>query len=116
MTAVPLVGGSSVTSIRISVDLPAPFGPSSPKISPSSTVKLIPFTAVNSPNFLTILRTSIAFIKSRRPEGPHYDLLQGRHYDSQCRPSGRPLLNGHQHVSRHADGQAAILVVHAKPH
>ena len=29
--------------MRMSVDLPAPFGPSRPKISPSSTVKLTPF-------------------------------------------------------------------------
>ena len=52
--AVPEVGGSSVTSMRISVDFPAPFGPSRPKISPSSTLKLMPFTAVKSPNFLAI--------------------------------------------------------------
>ena len=36
-SAVPAVGGSSVVSMRMSVDLPAPFGPSRPKISPSST-------------------------------------------------------------------------------
>jgi hypothetical protein len=30
-------------------------------------------TAVKSPNFLTMLRTSMAFINSRRPEGLHYD-------------------------------------------
>jgi hypothetical protein len=53
-TAVPEVGGSSVTIIRMSVDLPAPFGPSNPKISPLSTEKLIPLTAVKSPNFLTM--------------------------------------------------------------
>ena len=33
--AVPEVGEQSVVSMRMSVDLPAPFGPSSPKISPS---------------------------------------------------------------------------------
>ncbi len=32
--AMPEVGGTSVVSIRISVDLPAPFGPSRPKTSP----------------------------------------------------------------------------------
>ena len=60
--AVPDVGGSSVTSMRIRVDLPAPFGPSSPKISPSSTPKVMPLTAVKSPNFLTMWRTSMALI------------------------------------------------------
>ncbi len=39
-TAVPLVGGTSVVNMRISVLLPAPFGPSRPKISPPVTVKL----------------------------------------------------------------------------
>ena len=63
-SAVPAVGGSSVVSMRISVDLPAPFGPSSPKISPSSTAKLMPLTAMKSPNFLTICRTSMAFMRS----------------------------------------------------
>ena len=52
--SVPLVGGRSVTIMRISVDFPAPFGPSRPKISPSLTSKLMPLTAVKSPNFLTI--------------------------------------------------------------
>jgi hypothetical protein len=67
ITAVPDVGGSSVTIIRISVDLPAPFGPSRPKISPSSTAKLMPLTAVKSPNVLTMFRTSIAFIRKWCP-------------------------------------------------
>jgi hypothetical protein len=60
MVAVPDDGGSSVVNIRMSVDFPAPFGPRRPKISPSSTPKLMPLTAVNSPNRLTMLRTSIA--------------------------------------------------------
>ena len=32
--AVPEVGGTSVVNMRMRVDLPAPFGPSRPKISP----------------------------------------------------------------------------------
>ena len=52
--AVPLVGGRSVTSMRISVDFPAPFGPSRPKTSPWATLNEIPLTAVKSPNFLTM--------------------------------------------------------------
>src|SRR5213079_383620 len=73
ISAVPAVGCSSVTSMRISVDLPAPLGPSRPKISPSSTAKLMPSTAVKSPNFLRMLRTSIAFIGSSGPAeaGPY---------------------------------------------
>ena len=64
--AVPEVGVNSVVSMRINVDLPAPFGPRRPKISPSSTANVIPFTAVKSPNFLTIFRTSMAAIESRQ--------------------------------------------------
>jgi hypothetical protein len=60
MIAVPAVGGRRVVNIRISVDFPAPFGPSRPKTSPASTSKVTPSTAVKSPNFLTMLRTSMA--------------------------------------------------------
>src|SRR5437762_13819489 len=60
MLALPEVGGISVVSMRMRVDLPAPFGPRSAKISPCSTSKDTPSTAVKSPNFLTMLRTSIS--------------------------------------------------------
>ena len=43
--AVPDVGSSTPVSIEIVVVLPAPFGPSRPKTSPSSTAKLMPSTA-----------------------------------------------------------------------
>src|SRR6478672_2452262 len=76
--------------MRISVDLPAPFGPRRPKISPSSTAKLIPLTATNSPNFLTICRTSMAFM-----------------------PGPRSLDRQH-HVRRHAQGEPAVRVVDAE--
>src|SRR5579872_7033397 len=85
--AVPDVGGSSVTSIRMSVDLPAPFGPSRPKISPSSTANEMPFTAVNAPNCLTMLRTSIP---------------------------GMTLWGRQQNVRRHPHREAAVAVVHAQ--
>src|SRR6185437_3574764 len=45
MMAVPEVISSRVVIIRISVDLPAPLGPSRPKISPSSTAKETPSAA-----------------------------------------------------------------------
>src|SRR5882762_4605288 len=60
--AVPEVGGVSVVIIRINVVLPAPFGPSKPKISPVGTVKLTSFTATKSPNCFLSLLTSIAFV------------------------------------------------------
>ena len=45
-TAVPEVGFSSPHSMRMVVDLPAPFAPRKPKISPRSTSKLMRSTAV----------------------------------------------------------------------
>ena len=48
-TARPLVGARYVVRIRIEVVLPAPFGPSSPTISPRPTWKLICSIALNEP-------------------------------------------------------------------
>src|SRR5580704_678166 len=50
--ALPEVGGSSPHKIRIVVDLPAPFGPRNPKISPRVTSSETLSTATKSPNFL----------------------------------------------------------------
>ena len=47
--AVPLVGAIVVVSMPIVVDLPAPFGPSSPNTSPGATSKSIPCTASTPP-------------------------------------------------------------------
>src|SRR2546427_4633325 len=58
--AVPAVMGMRVVIMRISVDLPAPLGPSRPKISSSLTLKDTSSTAVNSPYFLTMCFTSMA--------------------------------------------------------
>ena len=54
---VPVVGYTSVSSIRMVVDLPAPFCPRKPYISPSLTVKERSSTAVISLNLLEILCT-----------------------------------------------------------
>jgi hypothetical protein len=59
METSPADGGINPVSIRIVVDLPAPFGPRNPKTSPFSTVKEIPFTAVILPNDYFKLRTLI---------------------------------------------------------
>src|SRR6266487_2763031 len=71
-SALPEVGTSSVVNTRINVDLPAPFGPRRPKISPSATANVIPFTAVKSPKRLTTARTSMAFmfvgLREREPD------------------------------------------------
>ena len=47
--AFPPVTGSRVVIMRMSVLLPAPFGPRRPKISPSATSKVMPATASKSP-------------------------------------------------------------------
>src|SRR5208337_1553790 len=50
--AFPAVGGSRVVSILITVVLPAPFGPTSPNISPGSIEIVNSSTAVKSPKRL----------------------------------------------------------------
>src|SRR6266700_400204 len=49
----PALGCSSVHSIEMVVDLPAPFGPRNPKVWPGGTEKLTPRTASSSSNRLT---------------------------------------------------------------
>src|SRR5580692_26167 len=49
--AVPLVGFSSVASMRSVVVLPAPFGPRRPNTSPARTSKLTSSTASRVPRF-----------------------------------------------------------------
>ena len=63
--AVPEVGGTRVVSMRMRVDLPAPLGPSNPKISPCSTEKFKASTATKSPKRLVRFSTSTsAFISA----------------------------------------------------
>ena len=50
--AVPAVGVMKPVSIRMVVDLPAPFGPRKPSTSPRLTAKLISSTACTGPNRL----------------------------------------------------------------
>ena len=45
MVIFPLVGVKRVVIMEMVVDFPAPLGPKKPKISPSLTSKLTPFTA-----------------------------------------------------------------------
>src|SRR5262249_44373732 len=56
----PASGCVSVTRTRTVVDLPAPFGPSNPKISPSRTLNVAPSSACTSPYRLRRPSTTIA--------------------------------------------------------
>src|SRR6516225_4972053 len=87
----PELGGTSVVSIRISVDLPAPFGPSKPNTSPCFTLKFILSTAQNEPKYL--LRSSIS-TSSVRSISVQLDRDVGRHADGE-----RPVAV----VAAHAD-------------
>src|SRR5438552_2374354 len=93
MVAVPDVAGSSVVSIRMSVDLPAPFGPSSAKISPCSTEKEIPSTAVKSPKRFVIWSTSISLMENHFPASLYRQL----------------------DIRGHANGEAPIFIIDAQP-
>src|SRR5512147_3208585 len=92
----PPVGMRRPQSMRMVVDLPAPFGPRNPKISPFFTSRLMRSTATKSPNvrvrslMLTALFPSSGFmyraspIRSQRscPLLDHGDehILKGRQY------------------------------------
>src|SRR6476646_2806741 len=82
----PEVGVTSVVSMRISVDLPAPFGPSKPNTSPCFTLKFILSTAQNEPKYL--LRSSISTSSARSIS-----------------------VQLHRNVRGHADREAAVAVV-----
>src|SRR5215510_11288574 len=62
----PLVSGRIPVSILITVVLPEPFGPRKPNISPGSTLKLTPSTAMKSPNLRTKFSAMMADIASPR--------------------------------------------------
>ena len=61
---VPLVAGRKPTSIFMVVDLPHPFEPRKPKISPRGILKLTWSTATKSPNWRVSPSASIAGVSS----------------------------------------------------
>src|SRR3989338_323150 len=65
MVTEPLSGRTSPTKLLISVVLPAPLGPKSPKNSPSRSVRSIPARASTSPKLFFSPDISIAFIFSK---------------------------------------------------
>ncbi len=81
VNTLPFVGRSCPVTILISVVLPAPDGPSNPKISPALICNVMPFNTSLSPNRCTISVSSIilsAFIMA--PPSPY------------CPPSSHFLL------------------------
>src|SRR5262252_7785177 len=61
MVILPDVGGMKPVTMRMVVDLPAPFGPRKPSTSPRSTVNETSFTASLVPNALVRFSTLIMF-------------------------------------------------------
>src|SRR5512145_110299 len=108
----PPLGESSPQSMRMVVDLPAPFGPRKPKISPRRTVRLTRLTAIKSPKrFSRSCRTtaageSITVMASPLPARTDHrdkDIFEGRfdrtdieQFDAGIRQhgTGRRLGNG----------------------
>src|SRR3954451_8993545 len=74
--AVPPVGRSTVQRMRMVVVLPAPLGPSSPKISPGLASKLTPSTAWTRPrrrsrnDFLRFSTTIMSVVRGRKLSKP----------------------------------------------
>ncbi len=60
----PPVGGDTQPTIRIVLDLPAPFGPRNPNASPGRTSTSMPATAVKSPNCLRSPRALMSGVHS----------------------------------------------------
>jgi hypothetical protein len=54
----PSLGLYSPERIFISVDLPAPLSPTTPRASPADTWKLTPFSAVMAPKYFLMSRAS----------------------------------------------------------
>src|SRR6185503_14171388 len=81
MRAPPSLGSSKPHSMRITVDLPEPFGPRKPKMEPFATLRLTELTAVKCPKrFVRPIHSIMAEsevategIAKRRPK------LQGYH-------------------------------------
>src|SRR5271156_433500 len=71
----PPLGGISVVSIRTSVVLPAPLGPSSPKTSPRRTSKLTLSTAVKLPKRL--VRSLVCIASDSGSIGPRKGDFRG---------------------------------------
>ena len=82
----------SVVSMRISVDLPAPFGPSRPKISPVVDGERDRVDRGEVAERLVIWRTSIALIAWTRAA------------------HGATTAEWQQHVGGHADGEPAVVL------
>src|SRR5574340_1176577 len=99
----PPVGAKIPVSMRIVVDLPAPFGPRKPKISPFCTSKLTPFTTMKLPKrfsrFLTTTAFSLllAFMASVLPLGgqDRYENVFERWLDGADATDGKARVHEH---------------------
>src|ERR1035437_1623495 len=99
----PPVGAKIPVSMRIVVDLPAPFGPRKPKISPFCTSKLTRFTAVKLPKrfsrFFTTTAVSwlLAFMVSVLPFGgqDRYEDVFERRLDRGDATAGKARADEH---------------------
>src|SRR6266850_975923 len=111
----PRVGLSSPAMMRMVVVLPAPLGPRNPWISPGSTERLTPSTAVKEPYVLTSASTAIMASGRLRPamglvvalgdgelEGPQ---VLGRPPDQERRRARLHLQVHHVHLGVPDGGQ-----------
>src|SRR5579859_3418532 len=104
-SAAPESGGRRVTRMRIVVVLPAPLGPSRPKISPEVMSKLTPPTATTSLNFREMSRTRTAGWATSLIQVGRLQLARKLHQQGQAFDH-RLALNGRQVPSRAGHGAA----------
>src|SRR5262245_40633906 len=126
--AVPRAKGTSPHRARISVVLPEPLGPSSPKTSPAGTARLTPSTAVTLPKRMTASRTVRAgvllamlvignvlfFGEPGRVSARSRALIGSASLRALTRP-GSPSLHRHVHLRRHPRLVHPLRVLDAHP-
>src|SRR5260221_1726034 len=86
--ALPSVGSRMPQSMRMTVDLPEPFGPRKPKIEPLATDSVTRFTAVKEPNlFVRFSQTIISLVMDirekhigRHARPPHVLVIRKPHF------------------------------------
>src|SRR5882724_9179311 len=99
--ASPLVGSSRPQRMRMVVDLPAPFGPRNPKISPRVTSRFTRSTATKSPKRL--VRSWISTARPLAKSGGTLQLLLADERDEYIFERGRQRreLRGGRHGGLH---------------
>src|SRR5688500_11065787 len=118
--APPSVGSRMPQSMRITVDLPEPFGPRKPKIDPRATEKLTSSTAVKLPNRLvspshSIIAPDMGERRIWKPGNQKGESESGfLNFLASWLPDSFHV--GEKNVSRHAGAELIVFVIQPDLH